>query len=70
MRSRSRETAIELQDTYDEEIAEAASHVGTGTIFILSALIGAWGLTCLVSAAIQFGIFGTMQGWLNAITGG
>jgi len=53
---------------YDEDIAEAASHVGTGTIFNICAVIGAWGLTCVVSAIVQYGIIDIVKGWLNAIS--
>ena len=54
---------------YDEDIAEAASHVGTGTIFNICALIGAWGLTCLGSGIVQFGIGTMVKGWLGTLGG-
>jgi hypothetical protein len=54
---------------YDEDIAEAASHVGTGTIFNLCAVIGAWGVTCLGSAVAHYGIVAVVKGWLMSITG-
>lgn len=53
---------------YDEDIAEAACHVGTGTIFNICAVIGVWGLACLGSAAIQYGVIDIVKGWLNAIS--
>ncbi|MBU0966021.1 MAG: hypothetical protein KKA54_06535 [Proteobacteria bacterium] len=54
---------------YNEDIAEAASHVGTGTIFNICAVIGAWGLTCLGSAIVQYGIVDVMKGFFGAIAG-
>ncbi|MBI4792137.1 MAG: hypothetical protein HY789_05270 [Deltaproteobacteria bacterium] len=62
-------TAVIDRYDYDEDIAEAASHVGTGTIFNLCALIGAWGVTCLGSAVVQFGIATMVKGWFAGITG-
>ena len=53
---------------YDEDIAEAACHVGTGTIFNICAVIGVWGLTCLGSAVIQYGVIDNVKGWLIAIS--
>ena len=54
---------------YDEDIAEAASHVGTGTIFNICAVIGVWSLACLGSALIQYGVGGVLKGWMGAIGG-
>jgi hypothetical protein len=62
-------TAVVDGYDYDEDIAEAASHVGTGTIFNICALIGAWGLTCLGSGIVQFGIGTMVKGWFAGITG-
>ncbi|MEW6518493.1 MAG: hypothetical protein C4531_07905 [Desulfurivibrio sp.] len=61
-------TAVIDRCEYDEDIAEAASHVGTGTIFNICALIGAWSLTCLGSAILQYGIVDVVKGWLSAIS--
>jgi hypothetical protein len=62
-------TAVIDSYDYDEDIAEAASHVGTGTIFNICAVIGVWGLSCLGSAIVQSGIVDVMKGWLGAIAG-
>lgn len=62
-------TAVIDRYDYDEDIAEAASHVGTGTIFNICAVIGVWGLTCLGSAIVQYGIVDVMKGLLGAIAG-
>ncbi|MFZ5760179.1 MAG: hypothetical protein ACOY4H_07710 [Thermodesulfobacteriota bacterium] len=62
-------TAVVNREEYDEDIAEAACHVGTGTIFNLCAFIGAWGVACLVSAVVQYGIVDVVKGWLGAIGG-
>ncbi|MCK9293617.1 MAG: hypothetical protein M0P70_00910 [Desulfobulbaceae bacterium] len=53
---------------YDEDIAEAACHVGTGTIFNFCAVIGVWSLACLGSAVIQYGVIDILKGWLCAIS--
>lgn len=62
-------TAVIDGYNYDEDIAEAASHVGTGTIFNICAVVGLWGITCLGSAIVQYGIAGVLKGWLGAIGG-
>lgn len=62
-------TAVIDSYDYDEDIAEAACHVGTGTIFNICAVIGIWGLTCLGSAIVQYGIVDVLKGCLGAIAG-
>ncbi|MFH1216686.1 MAG: hypothetical protein V1706_09320 [Pseudomonadota bacterium] len=62
-------TAVVDRDEYDEDIAEAACHVGTGTIFNICALIGLWSVACLVSAMIQNGVVDVVKGWMVAIGG-
>ena len=48
---------------------EAVSQVGIGMIGILSALIGTWGLACLISGICQFGVVGMIKGWVSAVMG-
>ena len=48
----------------------AVSQIGIGMIGILSALIGTWGLACLVSGICQYGIAGMIKGWVSAVMGG
>jgi len=62
-------TAVIDRYDYDEDIAEAACHVGTGTIFNICAVIGVCGLTCLGSVIVQYGIVDVMKGLLGAIAG-
>ncbi|MBU4263373.1 MAG: hypothetical protein KKC76_16065 [Proteobacteria bacterium] len=49
---------------------EAISQVGIDFIVILSALIGAWGVACLIGGISQYGIVGMITGWFSAVMGG
>ncbi len=49
---------------------EAIPQIGIGLIVILSALIGTWGVACLIGGISQYGIAGMIQGWVSAIMGG
>jgi hypothetical protein len=49
---------------------EAVGQVGIGLIGILSAMIGIWGVACLISGISQYGIVGMIRGWVSAVLGG
>jgi len=49
---------------------ETASQIGIGLIGIMSALIGTWGVTCLISGMCQYGVVGMIKGWVSAVMGG
>jgi hypothetical protein len=48
---------------------ESVDQIGIGLIGIISAMIGTWGVACLVSGLCQYGIAGMIRGWISAITG-
>jgi hypothetical protein len=49
---------------------ESVSQIGIGLIGILSAMIGTWGVACLISGICQYGIVGMIKGWVSAVMGG
>jgi hypothetical protein len=49
---------------------ESVGQVGIGLIGILSAMIGTWGVACLISGICQYGIVGMIKGWVSAVMGG
>jgi len=48
-----------------EEVMSFSLKVGA----VLSALVGVWGLTCLLAGLINAGPLGMLKGYLTAITG-
>ncbi len=52
-----------------ESVATSTGQVGIGVITILSALIGTWGVACLIGGLSQYGIVGLAKGWLTAVMG-
>ena len=53
-----------------ESAANSAAQVGIGIIALLSAMIGTWGVVCLISGLSQYGVTGMIQGWFSAVFGG
>jgi len=49
---------------------DSVAQVGIGLIGILSAMIGIWGVACLISGISQYGIVGMIKGWVSAVLGG
>lgn len=49
---------------------EAIPQVAIGLIGIMSALIGIWGVACLIGGISQYGIAGMISGWISAVMGG
>ena len=52
-----------------ESVATSTDQVGIGVITIMSALIGTWGVACLIGGLSQYGIVGMAKGWLTAVMG-
>jgi hypothetical protein len=61
--------AITKTDTSVNVNYETVDQVGIGVIGILSAIIGTWGVACLIGGLCQYGIVGMIKGWVSAITG-
>jgi hypothetical protein len=49
---------------------DSVDQIGIGIIGIMSALIGTWGVACLISGIAQYGIVGVIKGWFSAVMGG
>ncbi|MFZ5758206.1 MAG: hypothetical protein ACOY32_01085 [Thermodesulfobacteriota bacterium] len=56
--------------TAQESAANSAAQVGIGIIGLLSAMIGTWGLACLLGGLAQYGVIGMIKGWISAVFGG
>jgi hypothetical protein len=52
-----------------ESVATSSEQVGISVITIMSALIGTWGVACLIGGLSQYGIVGLAKGWLTAVIG-
>jgi len=52
-----------------QAVAEGAGQAGIGIIAILAALIGAWGLACLVGGVMEGGAADLVRGLIAAVTG-
>jgi len=62
--------SVGLEITSIDKITRDASEVGMGIIMVLAALIGIWGIACLVGGiANSGGIADLMNGYLSAVTG-
>lgn len=70
METTARQTTTTHEGDLGQEVIQEASFVGTAVIFVLSILIGAWGVGCLISGFAQEGIFGALKGWITAVMGG
>ncbi|MBU0968417.1 MAG: hypothetical protein KKA54_18795 [Proteobacteria bacterium] len=66
MQNSAKKAAIIHQTDREQQIEQEASHVGTSIIFILSSLIGVWGLTCLLSGISQHGAIELIKSWMAA----
>ncbi len=52
-----------------ESVVHSSDQVGIGIIAVLSALIGAWAIACLIGGLSQYGMVGLAKGWLTAVMG-
>lgn len=59
-----------LEITSIDKIARDASEVGMGVIMVLAALIGIWGIACLVGGVVNSGgVAELLNGYFSAVTG-
>ena len=59
-----------LRITSIDKMVRDTSQVGMGVIMVLAALIGIWGIACLIGGiANSGGIADLLSGYLSAITG-
>ena len=58
-----------LDITNVDKLTQDASEVGIGVITVLAALIGIWGIACLIGAVAHEGLLETIQGYMSAVTG-
>lgn len=70
MQSTAKQTTTSRQRDIGKEMTQDVSIVGVSIIVILSALIGLWAVTCLVSGISQSGVIGMVKGWFMAVMGG
>jgi hypothetical protein len=71
MRLNRTKSAVGNINTQDAaELKKGASQAGVGIILTLAALLGSWGIMCLVSAVVgEGGLLGVGRSWISAITG-
>lgn len=58
-----------LEATSADKMARDASEVGIGIVALLAAMIGVWGLACLIGGIASEGVLDLATGYLTAITG-
>jgi len=59
-----------LEMTGIGRIARDTSEVGMGIIMVLAALIGIWGIACLIGGIVNSGGVGELlNGYISAVTG-
>ncbi|HET97854.1 MAG TPA: hypothetical protein ENN98_04040 [Desulfurivibrio alkaliphilus] len=51
-------------------IAEGVGQAGIGIIVLLAALIGVWGLACLVGGVMATGAGDLVRGFISSVAGG
>jgi len=61
--------ATGLDVTSIDKLTRDASEVGIGVITVLAALIGIWGIACLIGAVANEGLFDMVRGYISAVTG-
>jgi len=60
-------TGLEISSV--DKLTRDASEVGIGIVTILAALIGIWGIACLIGGIANEGLIELLNGWVSAITG-
>lgn len=54
----------------DQQAAmEGTTQAGIGIITVLAAMVGVWGLACLVGGALELGVADMARGFIAAVTG-
>jgi hypothetical protein len=66
---RERMGAAGLEITGVDKLAHDASQVGVGIIAVLAALIGIWGIACLIGGFAGEGVLEMVNGYISAVTG-
>ncbi|MBU4262724.1 MAG: hypothetical protein KKC76_12785 [Proteobacteria bacterium] len=66
MQNSTKQTTKSRQTDREQQIEQEAFLIETSIIFILSALIGAWALTCLLSGISQHGAIEMIKIWMAA----
>lgn len=61
--------ATGLGTTSVDKLGRDASEVGIGVITVLAALIGIWGIACLIGAVAGEGLPEMIRGYISAVTG-
>jgi len=52
-------------------IEQEVNNVAIGVILVLAVMIGIWGVACLFGGLVgSEGVFGFVQSWVTAVTGG
>ena len=51
------------------DVAQETGQYAVKAIGVLSALIGAWGMACLIGGLASSGAAGLLQGYVSALTG-
>ena len=67
--NRERLGATGLDIASADKLTRDVSEVGIGVIAVLAALIGIWGIACLVGAVANEGMLEMVQGYISAVTG-
>lgn len=60
-------TGLYISDV--DKMTRDASEVGIGIVAILAALIGIWGIACLIGGIANEGLVELVQGYISAVTG-
>jgi len=58
-----------LDITNVDKLTHDASEVGIGIVTILAALIGIWGVACLIGGVANTGLVDLVNGFISAVTG-
>ena len=62
--------SVDVGRMEQEDIVDGVSLVGIGIIKTMAALIGVWGLACLIGGVAKSGgLMEMAQAWLTAVTG-
>lgn len=61
--------ATGLDITTVDKLAHDASQVGVGVIAVLAALIGIWGVACLIGGIANEGVLEMINGYFSAVSG-
>ena len=60
---------LRLDTTTVDKMGRDVAEVGMGVIMVLAALIGIWGIACLMGGLAQGGVGELLSGYITAITG-